>query len=130
FAASAFVAGATFARIFAGHLVDVVGKRGILVVALALAVLVAVLYLPAHSLGMLIAVRMLHCVVFTFASTASMTLAQGAVPPARRAEGTGYLALSSSLATAIGPALVLLIVRDFDYDLLFWTTIAIAMAGL
>lgn len=129
-ASSAFVVGATLARVFAGYLVDTFGQRRILVVALAVVVVACGLYLPAGSLPLLIAVRMLHGIGYAFASTATMALAQSVIPPERRAEGTGYYALGSTLATAIGPAIGLMIVGDFSYDVLFWTSLGIAVLGL
>ncbi|MFT3875835.1 MAG: MFS transporter [Propioniciclava sp.] len=129
-ASSAFVVGATVARVFAGYLVDTFGQRRTLVVSLLVVVLACGFYLPAGSLPLLIAVRMLHGIGYAFASTATMALAQSAIPPERRAEGTGYFALGSTLATAIGPAVGLMIVNDFDYGVLFWTSLGTAIVGL
>ena len=98
-ASSAFVVGATFARVFSGYLVDTFGQRKILLVSLIVVVIACGLYLPAASLPLLILVRMLHGVGYAFASTATMALAQSAIPADRRAEGTGYYALGSTLAT-------------------------------
>ena len=129
-ASSAFVVGATFARVFSGYLVDTFGQRKILLVSLVVVVIACGLYLPAASLPLLILVRMLHGIGYAFASTATMALAQSAIPADRRAEGTGYYALGSTLATAIGPAIGLMIVNDFSYDGLFWTSLGTAIFGL
>ncbi|MEZ5087301.1 MAG: MFS transporter [Tessaracoccus sp.] len=129
-ASSAFVVGATLARVFAGYLVDTFGQRKTLLVSLIVVVIACGLYLPAGSLVLLIAVRMLHGIGYAFASTATMALAQSVIPPERRAEGTGYFALGSTLATAVGPAIGLLLVNDFSYDTLFWTALGTAIAGL
>lgn len=129
-ASSAFVVGATFARVFSGYLVDTFGQRKILLVSLIVVVIACGLYLPAASLPLLILVRMLHGVGYAFASTATMALAQSAIPADRRAEGTGYYALGSTLATAIGPAIGLMIVNDFSYGVLFWTSLGTAILGL
>ena len=104
-ASSAFVIGATLSRVVTGHVVDRFGKRRVLVVALVAVALSCTLYLVASSLPALVAVRMLHGASYAFASTAVMALAQAAIPDGRRAEATGHLALGTTLATAIGPAL-------------------------
>lgn len=130
FASSAFVVGATIARVFAGYLVDTLGRRRVLLAALILVTVACACYLPANSLPLLIVVRMLHGMGYAFASTAAMAIVQSAIPATRRAEGTGYFALGSTLATAVGPALGLFLVDSFDYDLLFWTALGTAVLGL
>lgn len=83
-ASSAFVVGATLARVFAGYLVDTFGQRKTLLVSLIVVVIACGLYLPAGSLVLLIAVRMLHGIGYAFASTATMALAQSVIPRATR----------------------------------------------
>lgn len=129
-AASSFVIGATIARIFCGYLIDTVGKRPTLLVAASVAALTSALYLVADTLPLLLAVRTIHGMAFAFASTALMTIAQTAIPARRRAEGTGYFALSTTLATAVGPAVGLLLVSSFTYEILFVATAVTAALGL
>lgn len=129
-AASGFIIGATVARLVAGRLVDTFGRRRVLLVALALGVLASLRYLPAGSLPLLVAVRLVHGFGFAFATTATLTIAQSAIPSSRRAEGTGYLALSTTLATAVGPALGLLVVGRAGYDALFLTAAGSALLAL
>ncbi|WP_423447148.1 MFS transporter [Kocuria sp. KSNUG] len=130
FASSAFVVGATLARLVSGYLVDVLGRRRMLLIALVVVAVACALYIPAGSLPVLIAVRMVHGFGYAFASTAVMTIAQSVIPDSRRGEGTGYFALGTTLATAIGPALGLFLVGNLDYTWLFWTTLATAVLGL
>jgi MFS family permease len=129
-ASSSFVVGATVARLFTGYLVDRLGKRRVLLVSLVLVVIACALYLTAGSLSLLIAVRTVHGFAYAFVSTAAMALAQSAIPAARRAEGTGFLALGTTLATAVGPALGLFLVGSFDYDVLFRVAVGTSVAGL
>lgn len=130
FAASSFVIGATVARLFSGFIVDSVGKRPVMLVALVVATVACGLYVAASSLAMLIIVRVIHGFGYAFASTAIMAAAQVAIPESRRAEGTGYFALGSTLATALGPAMALFIVNSFSYSALFWITTATSTLGL
>ncbi|GAA1195555.1 MFS transporter [Prauserella alba] len=123
-AASIFVVGATVARLFAGGLVDRLGRRRMLWAGLASCTAVAALYLVADSLPLLLAVRATHGVLFAVTSTAAMTLAQARIPSSRRSEGTGYFALSITLSTAIGPLMSLEIVSSVGYDTLFWSIFA------
>lgn len=123
-AASIFVVGATVARLFAGGLVDRLGRRRVLWAGLAACAAVAALYLVASSLPLLLAVRATHGVLFAVTSTAAITLAQARIPSSRRSEGTGYFALSITLSTAIGPFMSLEVANSAGYDTLFWSIFA------
>lgn len=129
FASSAFVIGATVARLVTGYIVDRFGSRRVMITALVIATIMCALYLPAGNLAVLIVVRIVHGFSYAFASTAIMAIVQHGIPASRRAEGTGFLALGTTLAAAIGPALGLFIVGSFSYDILFWTALATAVAG-
>lgn len=130
FASSAFVVGATVARLFSGYIVDRFGSRAIMVSSLAVVVIACGLYIPAGSLPLLIGVRLLHGFAYAIASTAVMAIVQQVIPDSRRAEGTGYFALGTTFATAVGPALGLFLVGNFTYDVLIWTTFITAIIGL
>lgn len=129
-AASSFVIGATIARLFSGYVTDSVGRRPVLLGSVVVVVIASALYFPAHSLPLLIGVRFLHGFAYAFASTAVMAVVQSAIPPERRAEGTGYFALSSTLATAVGPALGLFLVQSYSYPVLFTVTLATSVVAL
>ena len=64
FASSAFIVGALVSRFFAGPLIDNVGRRRILLISLAAFVAVSLLYIPAGSLSLLLALRLVHGVAF------------------------------------------------------------------
>ncbi|GAA1648253.1 MFS transporter [Georgenia ruanii] len=127
-AAGMFIVGSTAGRLFAGNLVDLVGRKRVLVIALVVYVLAALSYLPATALPALLVVRCVHGVAFGVGSTAAISIAQGLIPPLRRAEGTGYFALSTTLSTAAGPFLALLLVRGPGYTALF--AAAVIASGL
>lgn len=129
-ASSSFIIGATVARCFAGFVVDKVGKRKTLLASLAVIVVASFAYLLATSLGPLLAVRLIHGVGYAFASTAVMAVAQAAIPPHRRAEGTGYFALGPTLSTAAGPALGVALSASFGYTAMFVTSACFAVAGM
>ena len=91
-ASSAFVIGATGARVFSGFLVDAVGRRRVLFTALVLIIVTCAFYIPAHSLGLLIA-------------------------------------LGTTLATAIGPALGLWLVGSVGYTTMFQVVIGMSIVA-
>lgn len=129
-ASSMFIIGAVLARLVAGNLVDLAGRRRVLLVSLVVFVAASFCYLPAGSVGVLLAVRGVHGVAFGFASTAAMAIAQSIIPLKRRAEGTGYFTLSNTLATAIGPSIALVLVHGPGYDALFAAGIAAGVLAL
>lgn len=112
-AASSFVIGATLARVFSGFTVDTIGIKKSLYASVILVVVATALYSAAHSLGVLIAVRAIHGIGYAFASTSIMAVAQTIIPPKRRAEGTGYFALGTTAATAVGPGLGIMIADNW-----------------
>lgn len=129
FAASVFVLGATAARLFAGSLVDAVGGHRIMTGSLAVMPLVSLGYLVVDDYALLLVVRGAHGVAFGVASTATMTIAQSVIPVQRHAEGTGYFTLSTTVATALGPLVALLLVDSVGYQGLFGAgTLAATMA--
>ena len=127
-AASSFVIGATAARFFSGYVVDRFGRRNLMLISLIGVVVACAGYFLETSL--LVLVRILHGVSYAVANTAMMTIAQSAIPPQRRAEGTGYLALGTTLATAVGPAVGLFVVGSYGYTVLFAASLATAVLGL
>ncbi|WP_240974773.1 MFS transporter [Crystallibacter degradans] len=120
FASSAFIVGALVSRFFAGILLDKVGRRRILLLALLVFVAVSVLYIPAGSLELLLVLRLVHGAAFGLAHTAVTTGAQALIPQARRSEGTGYFASSTTIATALGPFLAVLLANGADFQAVFW----------
>ncbi|WP_163544823.1 MFS transporter [Occultella kanbiaonis] len=118
-ASSGFILGAVAGRVFAGKLLDALGRRRILLVSLALFVVMSLLYIPAQSLGLLITVRVLHGIAFGAGTTALAASVMGLIPPLRRGEGTAFFGTSNTLATAIGPFLALQLVAGPGYPTLF-----------
>lgn len=130
FASSSFIVGAIVARFFCGYIVDRFGRQRVLLITALLAVVASILYVPADSLLLLIGVRLVHGFAFCFASTAAMAVTQLVIPPSRRAEGTGYLALTTTLATAVGPGLALFLVEAFNYQVIFWVAFGVSVVSL
>lgn len=129
-AASMFVIGATAARLLAGRLVDVAGRKRVLLVAIGVFVLASASYFAAGSLPLLLGVRFVHGAAFGTASTAAIAIAQSLIPQRRRAEGTGFFTLSTTLATAVGPFVALLLVDGPGYDALFAAAVVAAGLGM
>ena len=130
FASGSFVIGALVARVFAGKFLDFVGRRRLLIISLAVFVVAAVLYIPAGNLALLLTVRILHGAALGAASTSLSASVMGLIPINRRGEGTGYFGISTTLATAAGPFLAVLLVDSVSYRALFLVTAGCAAVAL
>ncbi|GAA1389035.1 MFS transporter [Luteococcus peritonei] len=132
FAASSFVIGSLLARLFAGRLLDVVGRRKMLTASLVVFIVVAVAYIPTRSLWLLLLLRLVHGVAYGAGNTALTAAVQAIIPPLRRSEGTGYFGLSMTLAAAVGPLLGTVLGAQGHFTQIFWWCAAssvVAMAG-
>lgn len=130
-ASSAFIIGSVVARLFAGKLLVLVGRKPLLLVSLAIFVVTSILYIPSDSIWLLLIVRFVHGMAFGTGNTALATAVQSLIPPARRSEGTGYFGLSTTLSTALGPFLAVLMSASGNYTAVFlFCTISSAAALL
>ncbi|GAA4432117.1 MFS transporter [Georgenia halophila] len=129
-AASMFIVGAIFARLLGGNLIELVGRRRMLVAAQVVFLVASISYLPTTSLPLLLIERFVHGLAFGITSTATITIAQSLIPPLRRGEGTGYFTLSNTVATALGPFLGLTLIDVFGYQGLFWGAVGVSTVGI
>lgn len=104
-ASGIFIVAALFSRVLAGSFIEQVGRKKMLYIGLNLFLLATFLYFSIGNLQFLFLIRFLHGVGFGIASTATGTIVASIIPQGRRGEGIGYYALSTTLASAIGPFL-------------------------
>ncbi|PFG38105.1 putative MFS family arabinose efflux permease [Georgenia soli] len=128
-ASSMYIVGAVGARLVGGRLVETAGPRRTLLASLLVFVVMSLVYLPADGLGLLLAVRFVHGAAYGVGHTAVTTLAQSAIPPGRRGEGTGYFTLGVPVAGGVGPLLALWLVGRWDYDVLFLACAAVSASA-
>lgn len=125
-----FVIGALFARLFTGKYVEVIGRKKLVYASLILFLIAAVLYFPANNLSLLLFIRFIHGVAYGSATTIMTTAAMDMIPDSRRGEGTGYFALSTTIATAVGPFLGLFITQNAGYEMIFVACTIFAVLSL
>ncbi|UOQ45232.1 MFS transporter [Halobacillus salinarum] len=114
-----FLFAAIVIRPFAGHWVDTVGRRPVLIMALVIFFSSSVLYLTTQSFPLLLIIRFIQGLGFGMATTVIGALAADVVPKERRGEGMGYFAMSMNFAMVIGPFLGLTIIHSFTYSSMF-----------
>lgn len=130
FVVSTFVIGDLLARIFFGRRMNLVGKRRLAVVSLALCTIVSASYLVIDSLAVFMAVRTVQGFAYGAASSSINTLVTEHLPASRRGEGIGYFMLSMSLGSAAGPFLCMWMQSNISYDAVFMTGTAFCILAL
>ncbi|WP_145089020.1 MFS transporter [Sporomusa sp. KB1] len=118
FAAGIFILAALFARIFTGRSIEQVGRKRMLYIGLTIYLLSTFLYFKITNLPFLFFIRFLHGAGFGIAATATGTIVANIIPKERRGEGVGYYAMSTTLASAIGPFLGIYLNNHVSFDMI------------
>lgn len=113
--AGIFIIGAIFGRLYAGSSIERTGHKKMLYIGFIFYLITTLLYFTVNSLLLLIVVRFFHGAAFGLASTATGTISAEIIPNKRRGEGTGYYALSMTVATAIGPLLSMILTQHVGF---------------
>ena len=116
-AAGIFIFGALFGRLFAGRSIDQFGRKKMLYFGFIFFLVTTLLYFFVTSLPFLIIIRILHGAAFGVSSTATGTIVAEIIPNERRGEGTGYYALSTTIAAAIGPFLGMFLIEHGNFTI-------------
>jgi len=117
-------------RPFVGRLLDVRGRKPVLLFGLAVLSVVFLLYGFAGGITALFLLRIVQGVGFSAHNTAVNTIAADLVPASRLSEGIGYFSISLTLPTAFGPSLGLWLIDKWNYRVLFLAAFFLALAGL
>jgi MFS family permease len=99
-------------RPFTGIMLDLFGRKGILISSVAAMAVTTVAYAVFPVLSIILALRLLHGIGWGLGSTATSTIAADIIPKNRFAEGMGYFSLVSSLAVAVAPALTISLLEN------------------
>ena len=125
-----FTLTAVIVRPWIGRLSDRRAKKAIMLVGAAILAASSLLYHPAHSVPLVMAVRVLHGVGWAAFGTAASALAADLAPPSRRGEAMGYFGVGMNVAMAAGPALGVFLVGWSGYGALFLTAMVLSAAAV
>ncbi|MDP4126261.1 MAG: MFS transporter [Bacillota bacterium] len=114
-----FILGALLGRFYSGASIERIGRKKMLYMGFSFYLITTLLYFAAYSLQLLLLIRIMHGAAFGMTSTATGTIAAEIIPKERRGEGTGYYALSMTLAAAIGPFLGMFIAQHVNFKINF-----------
>jgi MFS family permease len=124
-----FVVSALLIRPASGYLCDTLKTQRLLLASLVLIALAVAGYSLSHSVGLLIAFRLLHGFGWGITTTASSTLAAEALPVEMLGEGIGIFGLATVVSSAVAPTLGLFLANKVSYTALFLVAAAFALAG-
>lgn len=117
-------------RPFAGRMTDLFNKKYLCISANILTAIAVMGYSFSQSIELLVFFRIFHGILFAVGSTANIALATRYIPKDRIGEGIGYFGLGQIIASVIGPALGIYIVREFGFNSLFVTIALLSIMGV
>ncbi|MBP8629751.1 MAG: MFS transporter [Negativicutes bacterium] len=129
-ASGVFVVGALGFRLLVGRYIELIGRKKVVYGSLFLFFLLSFLYWKVDNLQFLFLVRFIHGGAFGAANTAIQTIIIDNIPLAKRGEGIGYFSLSSTLATAIGPLLGIVLMQYCGFEMIFLACNILAMISI
>src|SRR5699024_7340136 len=113
------LASAIIVRPFSAKVLDIVGKKRILVLSVGLFALTTFFYLIINAFIPLLILRFFHGISFSIVTTATSSIAADIVPNASKGAGMGYFAMSMNLALVAGPFISLTLVQSFSFNVFF-----------
>lgn len=118
-AAALFSIIAVVFRPFIGWMLDNGKRKLILIIGLCGMALMPIGYLVLATLYLAFVCRMLHGASLAFSNTSTSTIATDIIPKSRFAEGMGMFGLATALATAVAPAIGLMLMDSMGFITLF-----------
>lgn len=125
-----FIVGALIGRLLVGRIIDVIGRKRMLIIGLILYILATTLYFIQIGITFLLITRLLHGITLGVASTATGTIVAQIIPAERKGEGIGYFSMSATLATAVGPFIGLYMSQHTSVQVIFSLCLALGIISL
>jgi MFS family permease len=104
---SVFLLSAIIVRPFSGRLIELFGKKRMLMISMIFFAISSILYVWTTHFYLLLGLRFFHGIWFSIVTTVGSAIAADIVPKKRRGEGLGYFAMSMNLAMVFGPFIAL-----------------------
>lgn len=118
-ASGAYVIASVPSRIFVGRHADRIGrKRSLLTGTFLYFIFTTAYFLPTGIIG-LMAIRTVHGFFHGWSSNVHATVAVDCIPQNRMGEGMGYLSLSTTISTGLGPFVGILLLQSENYTTMF-----------
>ncbi|MCM3782109.1 MFS transporter [Neobacillus mesonae] len=114
--AGIFIIGALIGRLFTGRLEY---SKKLLVTGLMFFILTTLLYFVQFNISFLMLSRFLNGITVGIATTIVGTVVFLTLPSSRKGEGVSYFAVSTALATGIGPFIGLYLSQNYNFIMIF-----------
>ncbi|MEC0276998.1 MULTISPECIES: MFS transporter [Peribacillus] len=128
--AGIFIIGALIGRLFTGPFMNTIGPKRILMIGLIFFTLTTLLYFMDHGISFLIMSRFVNGITVGIATTVIGTIVALTIPESRRGEGIGYFAVSTALATGLGPFIGLYMSQHKSFDMIFSFSLVLGIISL
>ncbi|WP_145325392.1 MFS transporter [Paenibacillus xylanexedens] len=125
--AGIFIIGSLLGRLFTGRRIP---SKKILMTSLFLLILTTLLYFVHLNVNFLILNRLLNGITVGIISTIVSTVVVFSLPASRKGEGISYFAISTALATGIGPFIGLVLSRNSNFDMIFSLSLLLGIFSL
>ncbi|PWA10672.1 MFS transporter [Pueribacillus theae] len=125
-----FLLSAILIRPLSGKILDVFGKKKVLIICLIFFLLSTVLYIWLTEFYLLLALRFFHGLWFSIATTATGSIAADLVPISRKGEGLGYFVMSNNIAVVAGPFIALTLLQSSTFTVLFIVFTVLMIGGV
>jgi len=121
---------ALICRPFSGAAADLVNRRTLMIAATIITALSIGCYALVEDISLLIVMRTIHGISFSFMSVANMAFATNYIPKDRIGEGLGYTALAAVVSQAAGPTLGYWLVERYSFKVCFLTAAFLSVAAV
>lgn len=128
--AGIFIIGALIGRLFTGRIVDKIGYKRMLSIGLIFFILTVLMYFIDFGLIFLIVARFLNGLALGIATTVIGTIVVFTIPASQRGEGIGYFAVSTALATGLGPFFGLYMVQHTGFGMIFFFCLILGIVSM
>ena len=129
-ASGIFIVGILVGRLYIGRKYEALDTRKIVIFSLAASVASVLLYFIQWNLPFLFFTRFLHGAAMGIALNTLATVIAVAVPRSRQGEGISYFSMSTTLATAIGPFIGVLLAKNANHFGIFFLCLVLGIISL
>ncbi|WP_436962680.1 MFS transporter [Staphylococcus shinii] len=114
-----FIISGVIGRLFAGYFINRFGLKRLLLITIIICLAIISIYFINTNVQFLILIRLLHGIPHGMALTIISSIATQIIPESRKSEGISYYSMSTTLATAFGPFLGILMIHYISFSILF-----------
>lgn len=130
FVVATYTVASVMIRPLSGYTLDKFNRKMVFIIALTFYSLLFTGYMVAVSVTTLILLRFSQGLTWGFTTIAGSTIAVDIIPSAKRGEGIGYFALSTTLGMSVGPIVGLFVCHHWGYIALFVAGLLVSLASL